>query len=236
MQIGGASSLLGFNRDKELFKLSEVSAVQKVEREKFAQPEADKAAKNAQSFFENSSQGTSPAAQTRDIPANGEQVTLASSQTSQTLFYAQQIASTVPEATPVSQAEPKPSEHGDAVEAYRDIVGRTPGERMRAQVLRGLGLTEEQLEQLSPEERKKVEEQITQIIDEKVKSSVSENIAEQQGGPGENASNGALSGKGDTEIEKGVNAKAVGVSGNSVQNQEEEKSDELHKSLMKNMV
>ena len=41
---------------------------------------------------------------------------------------------------------------------------KTPSERLREQILKSLGLTEEDLESMTPEERKAVETQIAQMI------------------------------------------------------------------------
>ncbi|MEH6631299.1 MAG: hypothetical protein V7776_10750 [Halopseudomonas aestusnigri] len=241
MQIGGAGSLLGFDRNKEQLRLTELKAVHKVEREKFAQPEPDNTANkaasaNARAFFTRGSDGVSSVAHPKDVPTGGAQATLASSQTSQTLFYAQQIASAVPEASSgtnsTSVQGAKSTSHSDAVEAYRELVGKTPGERMRAQVLRSLGMTEEELEQLPPEERKKIEEKITQLIDEKVKSSVAEGITEQEGVSGQTTSNDKR-GSGSEQV---LITQKSGVSGYSVQAQGAEKSDKLHKALMQSIV
>lgn len=244
MQIGGAGSLpgvnWGFDRDKEQLRLTELKAVQKVEREKFAQPEAGKAENKAASLFAGASNKVTSAAESNPIPTDGSQVTLASSQTSQTLFYAQQIASANPQANSgtssgansTSVPDAKSTSHSDAVEAYRELVGKTPGERMRAQVLRSLGMTEEELERLPPEERKKIEEKITQLIDEKVKSSLAEGIAEQEGVSGQTTSNE----KGSSGSEQVLITQQAGGSGSSVQVQDAEKSDKLHKELMQSMV
>ncbi|WP_419904756.1 hypothetical protein [Kiloniella sp.] len=245
MQIGGAGSLpgidKGFDRDKEQLRLTELKAVHKVEREKYAQPDPDNTANkaasaNARAFFARGSEQTSSATQSQDIPADGTQVTLASSQTSQTLFYAQQIASAIPEASTgnslAGSSSSTSTSHSEAVEAYREVVGKTPGERMRAQVLRSLGITEEELEQLPPEERKKIEEKVAQLIDEKVKNSVTENIAEQEGPSGQSTSRE----KDGTGYEQATNSSNVGAYGNTANNPEEERSDDLRKSLMKNLI
>ncbi|MFD2205584.1 hypothetical protein [Kiloniella antarctica] len=236
MQIGGAGSFplidRGGERGKEAHRLAELGPVQKVEREKFAQSEARYAENKATTLFSGGAYKADFTGPSNGIPSEGAQAMLASSQTSQTLFFAQQIASAVPEANLGAKTEPtKTNSHKDAVEAYRDIVGKTPGERMRAQVLRSLGLTEEQLEQLPPDERKKVEEQISQLIDEKVKSSVAEGIAEQEAG-GDTASKQ----KDGSGFEQALVAQRSSVKGYETQIQTSENKDELHKNLMNNMI
>lgn len=47
----------------------------------------------------------------------------------------------------------------------------TPEERMRANVLASLGLTEESLAAMEPEERKKIEEKVREMIREKIERS-----------------------------------------------------------------
>lgn len=66
----------------------------------------------------------------------------------------------------------------EAAQTFLDFIGKNPMERMREQILREMGLTEEQLEQLPPEERQKVEEQIASIIEERMKASFAPNASE----------------------------------------------------------
>ena len=95
----------------------------------------------------------------------------ASNETARTLFYAQQAASDVP------AVEPKINE---AVETFLEYMDKTPTERWREQILSSMGLTEESLEALTPEERRAVEEKIVQIIEEKTKENARGNEAESQ--------------------------------------------------------
>ncbi|WP_157230871.1 hypothetical protein [Kiloniella laminariae] len=85
--------------------------------------------------------------------------------TARTLFTAQQLAA--------MDAKSGTGE-SEAVTEFRDFIGKTPAERMRAQILKGMGLTEEELAALSPEERKKVEMQISRIMEESTKLSIRE--------------------------------------------------------------
>ena len=47
----------------------------------------------------------------------------------------------------------------------------TPAQRMRANILSSMGLTEEQVAAMSPKERQKVEEKIREMIEEKLRHS-----------------------------------------------------------------
>lgn len=49
---------------------------------------------------------------------------------------------------------------------------KTPMERMREQILEELGLTEESLAQMSPEERRVAEDKIRQMIEEKIRQAM----------------------------------------------------------------
>lgn len=57
----------------------------------------------------------------------------------------------------------------DARQEFKEFTDMTPAERMRAQILYALGLTEEDLEAMSPADRKAVEEKIAQLIDEELR-------------------------------------------------------------------
>jgi TPP-dependent pyruvate/acetoin dehydrogenase alpha subunit len=51
-----------------------------------------------------------------------------------------------------------------------DYAKMTPAQKMRAAMLSKLGVTEEQLKAMSPEERKKVEDQIKDMIKQQVEN------------------------------------------------------------------
>lgn len=70
---------------------------------------------------------------------------------------------------------PKPaaSTEPTAEEAFLKEAQKTPMQRMREQVLDALGMTEEQLAQMSPEERRAAEDQIRQMIEEKFRQAMS---------------------------------------------------------------
>lgn len=65
----------------------------------------------------------------------------------------------------------------DAKQEFKDFMEMTPEERMRAQILYSMGLTEEDVAAMSPEEQEAVEAKIAAIIDEKLRQSMEEEIA-----------------------------------------------------------
>ena len=52
----------------------------------------------------------------------------------------------------------------NVVQQFMDYAKMSPMERMRAQILRSMGLTEDDLKKMSPEQQKAVEQKIEQII------------------------------------------------------------------------
>ena len=66
-------------------------------------------------------------------------------------------------------AEPKPP---TAEELFLKESQKSPMQRMREQVLDALGLTEEQLAQMAPEDRRAAEDQIRQMIEEKIREAM----------------------------------------------------------------
>ena len=79
------------------------------------------------------------------------------------------------EAESVSQAE-------RTREAFLAYAQKTPMERLRDQILQDLGLSEDSLAQMPPEERAAVEDKIRKIIEEKLREAMRENGVE-VGGP-----------------------------------------------------
>jgi hypothetical protein len=57
-----------------------------------------------------------------------------------------------------------------AKDEFMDYAKMTPAQKMRAAMLSKLGVTEEQLKAMSPEERKKVEDQIKDMIKQQVEN------------------------------------------------------------------
>lgn len=76
----------------------------------------------------------------------------------------------------LSQSEDAAPASG-AREAFLRYAEQSPMERMREQILKSLGLTEDSLKALPPEERAAVEEQIRKMIEEKMREA-----AERAGG------------------------------------------------------
>jgi len=58
-----------------------------------------------------------------------------------------------------------------AEQVFRDYAKMTPAEKMRAEILDSMGLTEDQLRAMDPKERAKVEEKIKDLIKQKVEQS-----------------------------------------------------------------
>jgi hypothetical protein len=52
----------------------------------------------------------------------------------------------------------------DVAKQFMDYAKMSPMERMRAQILKSMGLTEDDLKKMSPEQQKAVEQKIEQII------------------------------------------------------------------------
>lgn len=52
----------------------------------------------------------------------------------------------------------------DVVQQFMDYAKMNPMERMRANILKSMGLTEDALKQMSPEQQKAVEQKIEQMI------------------------------------------------------------------------
>jgi hypothetical protein len=87
-------------------------------------------------------------------------------------------SATAIDAQTIGQVEETASTEPSAEDAFMDFMNMTPMERMRAQILSGLGVTEEQLAALPPEERKKIEDKVRQIIEEMVRREIEEKTAE----------------------------------------------------------
>jgi hypothetical protein len=52
----------------------------------------------------------------------------------------------------------------DVVQQFMDYAKMSPMERMRAQILKSMGLTEDDLKKMTPEQQKAVEQKIEQLI------------------------------------------------------------------------
>ncbi|MCI5049724.1 MAG: hypothetical protein MRY32_05265 [Rickettsiales bacterium] len=68
----------------------------------------------------------------------------------------------------------------DPKEVFMDFMNKTPAERMRAIILKEMGLTEESLAAKSAEDRKKIEDKIAQTIKERIEEATVREIEEMQ--------------------------------------------------------
>jgi hypothetical protein len=60
------------------------------------------------------------------------------------------------------------SKSDSVVQQFLDYAKMSPMERMRAEILKSMGLTEDDLKKMSPEQQKAVEQKIEQIIKQKL--------------------------------------------------------------------
>jgi hypothetical protein len=65
------------------------------------------------------------------------------------------------------EADAKPAKPS-AADEFMAYMKKTPEERMRDSILKSMGMTEEELESLPPEQRKAIEDKIKELIKEKV--------------------------------------------------------------------
>jgi hypothetical protein len=80
---------------------------------------------------------------------------------------------TSPASSPSSGPTAGPAAPADsAVQNFLNLVGSSPAQQMRDQILRSMGLTENQLNAMSPQDRAKIEEKIKEMIQHKVEQSV----------------------------------------------------------------
>lgn len=66
----------------------------------------------------------------------------------------------------------------DAAQEFLDYMDKTPEERMRAQILGSMGMTEEELAALPADERKKIEDKIRETIEARIQKDTEEKTAE----------------------------------------------------------
>src|ERR1700761_680853 len=69
-----------------------------------------------------------------------------------------------PAASGLGQAKTSPG--AQAVQDFLGLVNETPAQQMRDQILRSMGLTEDQLKAMDPKERAKIEEMIKEKVQE----------------------------------------------------------------------
>lgn len=67
---------------------------------------------------------------------------------------------------------PKPPAPPSAADLFLQEAQKSPIERMREQILEELGLTEESIAQLPPEEKRAVEDKIRRMIEEKIRQAM----------------------------------------------------------------
>jgi hypothetical protein len=79
-------------------------------------------------------------------------------------------ALTAPKATDTTSGGGVTAADKSAKDEFLDYAKMTPAEKMRAAMLGKLGVTEEQLKAMSPEERKKVEDKIKDMIKQQVQN------------------------------------------------------------------
>lgn len=68
----------------------------------------------------------------------------------------------------------------DPKSEFMDFVDKSSDEQIRAQILAALGITEEDLEAMSPEDRMKMEMKIAEILKEKIRQQTEEQMASAQ--------------------------------------------------------
>lgn len=73
-------------------------------------------------------------------------------------------ATTSSSPTATSKANGLDTSGDNVVKQFMDYAKMSPMERMRAQILKSMGLTEDDLKKMSPEQQKAVEQKIEQII------------------------------------------------------------------------
>lgn len=66
------------------------------------------------------------------------------------------------------EAKPEAAAAPSAVDEFRKFLDKTPEERMISQILSSMGLTEEDLKAMTPEELFKVQKEIARRIEEKI--------------------------------------------------------------------
>lgn len=88
-------------------------------------------------------------------------------ETAKTLFYAQTIA---------SEASQDEIDEAEAiVQDFLEYMAKSTEEKWRERILSSMGLTEEELAAMTPEERDKVEDKIAKIIEDQIEEDIREN-------------------------------------------------------------
>ncbi len=222
---------------EEQLKLTKVQAARDYNLAKTAYSSNKSAAESVAESYKDLTAQNIAGGKNDPVTTTTDAINLAGTQTSQTLFYAQQIASAVPDAA-LSQylnpAAPDEGQYEQSVAASKDIIGQTPGERMRAQVLRSLGLTEEDLKNMSPEDRKKIEEKIAKLIDENVKNSVAENFTPANETDVENGDSSQV--QANLNLGNELSDKSLAGGENKNLSVDEQQRDGIRKAILQNII
>jgi len=72
-------------------------------------------------------------------------------------------------AEPISGKSKLASKDNDIVQQFLDYANKDPIQRLRDSILKSMGLTEDDLKNMSPEQQKAVEQKIEQLIQEQLK-------------------------------------------------------------------
>ncbi|ACG76504.1 hypothetical protein PHZ_c0090 [Phenylobacterium zucineum HLK1] len=75
----------------------------------------------------------------------------------------------VPPTTGFGGFAAKPPERSAAAAEFLSYAQKTAAEQMREQVLRALGVTEDEVRAMDPKEREKLEEKVREMIEQKVR-------------------------------------------------------------------
>jgi TPP-dependent pyruvate/acetoin dehydrogenase alpha subunit len=70
---------------------------------------------------------------------------------------------------PVSGKSKLASKNNDVVQQFLDYAKMDPIQRLRANILKSMGLTEDDLKNMTPEQQKAVEQKIEQLMQEQLK-------------------------------------------------------------------
>jgi TPP-dependent pyruvate/acetoin dehydrogenase alpha subunit len=89
---------------------------------------------------------------------------LLSSGTQSTLLAAQESSTSQPKQ---QSADPNAYQPTDTEKAFLEYMEKTPAERIREAILKEMGITEEDLAQMTPEQRQGIEEEIAQRMQDK---------------------------------------------------------------------
>lgn len=86
--------------------------------------------------------------------------------------------STAVNAQVIGQTETTEIAEPSAKDEFLEFMAMDPAARMRAQMLGGMGLTEEELAAMPADERRKIEDRIQEMIEAKIQEDTEENVAE----------------------------------------------------------